>query len=222
MNDTPTFLVANRTQQVLFECELKGQLSDGYWENTNPHNHWRSWAGCEVQVNADVQGRSFAVNKDNYNFVAPVLIEAIGARMVGLARIARLDLTWEQINAIHGRLPCASFLANRPMAIEMPTHEGSYWDEQRATLLPIIDMVNAALADTNYGLRQLRVDLKQLKDAARVRFHQCQDCGSPCGKRNYNRPTTWDRWLCDDCEYAHSEAQVGDPMFDSSIAGDRR
>lgn len=29
----------NRNQVALYEMELKGQLSDGYWENSRPRNH---------------------------------------------------------------------------------------------------------------------------------------------------------------------------------------
>ncbi len=30
-----------RTQAALYKAELQGQISDGMWENSIPHNHYR-------------------------------------------------------------------------------------------------------------------------------------------------------------------------------------
>jgi len=35
--------VKNENQVALFENEIKGQISDGMWENASPANHWKVW-----------------------------------------------------------------------------------------------------------------------------------------------------------------------------------
>jgi hypothetical protein len=38
------------TQLALWKCEVTGQLSDGAWENSVPHNHWKFWCKSEASV----------------------------------------------------------------------------------------------------------------------------------------------------------------------------
>lgn len=99
-------VVRNVAQKALFEEELQGQLSDGYWENTKPHDHWEPWCRCTVLVDENVgrnfdwykgkrydrrTGRDYPVSrplKSNYNFANSMLLEAVGDRMLEIARKA--------------------------------------------------------------------------------------------------------------------------------------
>ena len=79
---TKIFNVASRTQAVIFECELKGQISDGNWENSVPMKHWMAPCEATVIVNPSNIGRNFRamrtyafagawlVNPKSENFVA--------------------------------------------------------------------------------------------------------------------------------------------------------
>jgi len=49
----PTLLlIPTETAAVLFEHVIKGQLSDGMWENSGPTGHWEFWSQTVPQVDA--------------------------------------------------------------------------------------------------------------------------------------------------------------------------
>lgn len=50
MKSKGVLIVRNAVQKALFEQELNGQISDGYWENSRPYDHWKSFRGIEVRV----------------------------------------------------------------------------------------------------------------------------------------------------------------------------
>jgi len=56
----------NNASACLFASEIIGQLSDGYFENTRPYDHWEFWAHAEIVVdgNAYTEGTP---KKSNYN-----------------------------------------------------------------------------------------------------------------------------------------------------------
>jgi hypothetical protein len=77
--------VANEIQKVLFDKEIRGQISDGAWENARPFAHWQIWSNVEVIVSENgVVGRNFWPAKDNYNLLT--LIPFVGDRMVEYGR----------------------------------------------------------------------------------------------------------------------------------------
>lgn len=72
---------------ALWKGEILGQLSDGMWENTRPHNHWRFWHDLKVvkgppQVTVNGSGRP---EKNTYNLAA--LIPILGERMIKIGRL---------------------------------------------------------------------------------------------------------------------------------------
>jgi hypothetical protein len=40
----------NNNQKVLYITELSGQISDGMWENSRPHNHWQPMCDAQIKV----------------------------------------------------------------------------------------------------------------------------------------------------------------------------
>ena len=61
---------------ALWEHEIAGQLSDGAWENTAPHNHWRFWSDIEKSVSPDgqwkfvkVAGAGYPTKRTGYNLL---------------------------------------------------------------------------------------------------------------------------------------------------------
>lgn len=62
------------SQVVLYECEFKGQFSDGHWENFIPQNHWRN--PCKAKALVARSAKDFGRNFDakiNYEFDDPDL-----------------------------------------------------------------------------------------------------------------------------------------------------
>lgn len=79
---TGTLRVRTLAQKVLMDEELAGQISDGYWENTRPLDHWQQWTSAEVVVDPTNVGRDFWALKDNYDLTARALLDVVGDRMV--------------------------------------------------------------------------------------------------------------------------------------------
>jgi len=46
------FLLPNKGIKAIFDNEIKGQLSDGAWENAQPYNHWQFWCMLDTAVSA--------------------------------------------------------------------------------------------------------------------------------------------------------------------------
>lgn len=74
--------VRNEAQKVILEKEMFGQISDGMWENTSPHDHWEPWCDATVVVDPTNVGRNFYARKDNYNLNNKELLEIVGQRML--------------------------------------------------------------------------------------------------------------------------------------------
>jgi hypothetical protein len=108
MSKTGTMKLPTASAVALFEKELKGQMSDGMWENSRPFDHWKFWSnmdvehvpGCVPTVETTV---SWQCKKNAYSFAA--LIPIIGERMlsIGVEAIGvgyNLKLMKEDLKAI--------------------------------------------------------------------------------------------------------------------------
>ena len=95
-----TLVLENEVQRILWEVELRAQISDGFWENSRPHDHYRSWCRAEVVI-GDTPGRNFDAYKCNYNFTNPELLKAVGERMLFkvkahlMLNLGAEDLGWD-------------------------------------------------------------------------------------------------------------------------------
>jgi hypothetical protein len=58
-----TWYFPNAGLKALFDHEIRGQLSDGAWENSTPHNHWLFWCHLNTEVGSDW---AFKFNRDVY------------------------------------------------------------------------------------------------------------------------------------------------------------
>lgn len=93
----------NYVQQVLFEVELMGQISDGKWENVKPENHWRYWLHTNIDYDETGEniGRNFYAPKDNYNFNATDLLDVVGDRMIRAANLAFMGYSIDVIDQLY-------------------------------------------------------------------------------------------------------------------------
>lgn len=155
----PTLSLSTEIQAALFECELQGQISDGFWENAKPYDHYLPWL-CDVEVSDNV-GRNFHVTKDNYNFNSTELLSYVGDRMLQYARVCKvlgLEAVKELRNILNGG------------SVSMPIHTGEYYDKLRARLSKYdMDTIqNIANDDSVYNMKALRKDLKAIKQQVRI------------------------------------------------------
>lgn len=92
---TGTIYFSNIRQAALFENEIKGQISDGAWENTKPDNHWVFW--CNIQtlideknprtVKGEIDYRS-RCRKNGYQLTS--LLEDVGDRMMSISVLSEI------------------------------------------------------------------------------------------------------------------------------------
>jgi hypothetical protein len=45
-----TWYFPSKGLKAIFDYEIRGQLSDGAWENATPYNHWRFWSDIDTKV----------------------------------------------------------------------------------------------------------------------------------------------------------------------------
>jgi len=77
-------------EAFLWKDEILGQLSDGYWENASPFDHWRVWSDAEVMVGTPAGYYGFHPKRTSYGLANSELMDVVGDRMrihLGLFRM---------------------------------------------------------------------------------------------------------------------------------------
>lgn len=167
-----TITFRTHDQKVLFDHELRGQLSDGHWGDTTPHDHWKPWCQAETVVGPDV-GVNFWARKSNYNFLAGDLLDVVEGRMRRAVIVARLfgadaiDL----VSSLYGACGAEAWSG-------LPRYEGEYWDKKRAAIQALADKFQIDVdrierimieEERSYTSADLRRDLKEMMVAIRTR-----------------------------------------------------
>ena len=145
----------NKDQLILWKLEILGQLSDGFWENFEPYDHWRDWADAEADV-GEIIGRDFVPLHDEYDLADPSLTDVVGDRMLRYVRFARaygIEAA-KELEHFYGGCGVDDFC-------EMPQYEGEYWDDVRQKLAKYDekDVKRIGEDESTYSLTQLRGDL---------------------------------------------------------------
>lgn len=162
--NTITFRTA--TQAAIFEHELKGQFSDGHWENCShkAETSWRPWCRAKVLVGPNV-GRNFDMwgLKDNYNLSSRELLEVVQHRMIGYAKLA-LIFGFEGMKEFEELVGCDG--------IECPREslKGELWDARRKLYGRLISEVGSidAISRVKYTEKDLLKDLREMKKAMKT------------------------------------------------------
>ncbi len=175
----PTLRLANHAQKVLFEAELKGQLSDGAWENASPSDHWEPWCKATVVVAEDGQkvGRNFWARKTGYAF-AKELIEVVGDRMMEYVRAAYAAGTSDHVRDFENVEPdgtISKYVLEYAAKYEADPVKYRYYDTYVALRdrLQQFDLKAIAAAKANealYDEKALRKDLAAINRAMKEWF----------------------------------------------------
>lgn len=160
---TDKIVFANNVQKALWENELRGQISDGVWENSRPYDHYKVWCNAEVTVakNGEPTGRNFWAQKDNYNLT--IVVEYIGERMLVTAALGEMFPNFE------GRLPESlyNFKSYAKWAAEGKDWAAKLigeWTEAGITAEAIAE------AEGKFTEKQLRKELSAMKKIIRTRI----------------------------------------------------
>jgi hypothetical protein len=74
---------------LLWMWEIKGQLSDGMWENTRPFNHCSFWFNLKVKVGPSAVNSTNYCVKKTYNIGG--LKQHVGGRMLKFAKFGKAN-----------------------------------------------------------------------------------------------------------------------------------
>jgi hypothetical protein len=144
---------------VIWNAEIRGQLSDGMWENAAPLSHWRFWCGLDSLCSegiARVEVRWMPPRqKTGYNLAA--LYPIVGDRMLKLGRIGRAV---ERMGINH-----VSSAVIRELADALADDAVQLFNASEGGLDP--DLINACNA-VEYTMRDLRKDVAGIKLAMRT------------------------------------------------------
>ncbi len=167
------FTVATADQKALFDHEIKGQLSDGQWENSRPLNHYKVWCDAEVVV-GEIPGRNFYAAKDNYNLTNAEFLACIDNRMISNVKLIR-TFGEQYFNLLKYLFDINGNFTNIPDWIQNSTNE--YYATVRNNLSTLISQLGGITEiknrfdAQNYTRKNLIADLKELKTAMRTMHH---------------------------------------------------
>jgi len=159
----------NERQVTLYECELKGQISDGYWENARPYDHWKIMCRAEAKVGEPL-GPNFWP-KRRYNFAAKDLIDVVKYRMLFQVKLKILypSLSYQAIKDLDILVDCETGEPQVKWLIESATSD-QYWKERLTTVKQVLGTTDQELINTvirvveftGYDLTKLRKDLRDM------------------------------------------------------------
>jgi len=146
-------------QKILFTEELKGQISDGAWENSGPSDHWEVWCDAEVDFGDNV-GRDFHVKKDNYNLNSRHLVEVVGDRMVDMIKVHKAFP-----NMPHSLCEDAGSYSISKLREYASEPNSQFWQKMLNSILRYTDEdgLKTALESDSYSMKELNKDLKEMK-----------------------------------------------------------
>lgn len=179
----PQYYIAFKklSHAILFNCEIAGQLSDGYWENARPHNHWHWLRDLDAYVHAPDMQEPFKFKgtrriSRRYDFAAMALINVVGNRMLAYVRFGTVygyehAGLGESVQEIESIIRYAADEAVR-------ANPGTYWAGVLRTIRTVIgvddtsaDALRAGAAQAiskmnavQYTIKDLRKDLKEMSE----------------------------------------------------------
>jgi len=169
---------------VLFLYELRGQLSDGYWENSRPNNHWKWVSLATVQQDQtcdkefDIISPIFYINR-KYNFNNKQLIDIVGERMLAYVRLG-MCRGFKAAAHAEDIVRIQDFISGAGADIAAGRDPNkSYWCTTLQRIKEMLDMpeqqnyvaLNCAaqivvkeMESMPYTLKDLRADLREMSD----------------------------------------------------------
>lgn len=169
--------VSSVEQKIIFYCEMRGQISDGYWENMRPHDHWKIWSSLEwddIIVSDRLKGRTFDAKYSNYNFAAIELLKIVGERLAYKIRLYKHypKIMEPILKENHWEIPeNLRMLFTMVGGINTPLQP--FLEKTRMNLLAkglTAEMMLSAWIDMWYNVDLLREDCKKLQEACKIKL----------------------------------------------------
>jgi hypothetical protein len=153
-----TWYFPSKGLKAIFDYEIRGQLSDGAWENATPYNHWRFWSDIDTKVSPKGLW-SFEFNPSvDYAYKRPVKKTAYN-----LLTLVNPDC--DLSNRMRAYYLDAELDIGLGRDAEYLTTRGEYWREKLAKLEAIDDVSRMAfhIEYANYSRKHLIADLRLIK-----------------------------------------------------------
>jgi hypothetical protein len=168
-----TLFLRNIEQVALFKMELSGQISDGHWENSRPHDHWQVWCRAKVVVapKGTAPGRNFWAKRDRYGLTSSMLLSIVGGRMLGQVRLAQqFGLAGaEELESCLGCGEEGAFTPTFDDPAKYAADGNEYWAEKVWRLKKFdLKVAETHALHGNYGKRELLKDLREIAEAMRT------------------------------------------------------
>ena len=156
----------SKTALALWKHEILGQLSDGAWENARPMNHWEFWHHLDSDVGSENKVTLYAMRyspyctKNRYNIAC--LYEYVVDRMLAYGRMATVTDD-EKLLELADDMPATlgQFLKSRETGVWIRS-----WHKDE------LDTINLDIAlafyTSKYGMKELRRDVKDIKEAMKT------------------------------------------------------
>jgi hypothetical protein len=169
---TNTFAVGSIAQKALFDHVIKGQLSEGAWENARPMYHWRPWCNATVVVAQDGEsvGRNFDAKSD-YDLTKLMQSDIVRARMITVVKLVLTfgEPLYKLVSSMYDSIGNRKGLADYS--------SGGVTDKEDAIrsqvlkLFPTrerLEMIKTSIQVQIYSRKELLEDLKELMATMRL------------------------------------------------------
>jgi len=151
----------NKIQLALWNWEIKGQISDGAWENSSPHDHWITWCRCKAVADGKLEN-TVPATKRNYSLYS--LIPYVGERMVTICNLVHNGYDSDEIKSTY------AYETNWDKSEKMAESGDKYWVEKFNKLKAIFKTKEAydhALTGP-YNVSGLKKELADIMTALRT------------------------------------------------------
>ena len=112
---------ANQQQVILWNKEMRGQVSDGMWENSTPHGHWVEITNVNATAdsNPDKQGCFGFTPQRRYNFANTQLLDIVGGR--ALEEVQKDDPNYNWSDMVRDLKQMSNIVAGKQTKMQGPS-----------------------------------------------------------------------------------------------------
>jgi len=162
------------TAAAVWKHEVCGQISDGNWENSAPHNHWQFWCALETNVGdtpSVTDNKEFACRRNTYDVVRLMNIDdhMLMPRMLAYGKLALAtgSIDWAHKYGFAAELLMEFSPEQRKQGIASMRADESNSEYVKEALKLIDDEFIDKFNATRYTERDLRRDLQVIKKLLR-------------------------------------------------------
>lgn len=175
INNDKVIIFNTLSSFFIFSAEVRGQISDGYWENSRPNKHWYWLRNIEVKYDKNAQpgtNRSMML-KYNLDWMVKYVRKALkgdkelewAKRMLKYGRFGRVcpEADWKKLDKYEMRA-FVEYLPDEPCTMEQleelyKDYKKDYYNYAKTF---VTDKILEKYYNTEYGISEFMDDLDDL------------------------------------------------------------